>query len=157
VRKDFVANVSHEIKTPITAIKGFADTLLEGALDDKENAARFIQTIKSNSERINSLVDDLMTISKIELGVIRVDKSMIDIEDVFRNILDIFKDKAAARNLSLAVSNRLGIKAISADKNRLIQILINLVDNAIKFTEAGGVTLGIDQEDERALLFVEDT
>ena len=157
VRKDFVANVSHEIKTPITAIKGFADTLLEGALDDKENAERFIQTIKSNSERINSLVDDLMTISKIELGVIRVDKSMIDIEDVFRNILDIFKDKAAARNLSLAVSNRLGIKAISADKNRLIQILINLVDNAIKFTEVGGVTFGIDKEDERTLLFVEDT
>ena len=157
VRKDFVANVSHEIKTPITAIKGFADTLLEGALDDKENAARFVQTIKSNSERINSLVDDLMTISKIELGVIRVDKSMIDMEDVFRNILDIFKDKAAAKNLSFTVSNRLGIKAISADKNRLIQILINLVDNAIKFTEAGGVTLGIDQEDERALLFVEDT
>jgi two-component system phosphate regulon sensor histidine kinase PhoR len=78
VRKDFVANVSHELKTPITAIKGFADTLLDGAIDDRENAVRFIQTIKSNSERINSLVDDLMTISKIELGVIRVEKSLID-------------------------------------------------------------------------------
>lgn len=157
VRKDFVANVSHEIKTPITAIKGFADTLLEGALDDKENASGFIRTIKSNSERINSLVDDLMTISKIELGVIRVDKSMIDMNDVFRNILDIFRDKADAKNLFLTVSDNPAMKSIHADKNRLIQILINLVDNAIKFTDSGGVTLGIDKEGERTLLFVEDT
>lgn len=157
VRKDFVANVSHEIKTPITAIKGFADTLLEGALEDKENAAGFIRTIKANSERINSLVDDLMTISKIELGVIKVEKTMIDIEDVFNTVLALFYDKAAAKSLSLAVSNRPGLLEIDADRNRLIQILTNLVDNAMKFTEAGGVTFGIDQEDEETFLFVEDT
>ena len=157
VRKDFVANVSHEIKTPITSIQGFADTLLEGALDDKENASGFIRTIRSNSERINHLVDDLMTLSKIELGVIRVDQSVVGMEDVFTNILDIFKEKAAEKNLSLTVSNRSELKQIIADKNRLIQILVNLVDNAIKFTESGGVTLGIGREDERTLLFVEDT
>jgi len=157
VRKDFVANVSHEIKTPVTAIKGFADTLLEGALDDKENAARFLQTIKSNSERINSLVDDLMTISKIELGVIKVEKTMIDLGDVFENITEIFIEKAAARKLSLKVSQRPELKHISADKNRLIQILTNLVDNALKFTETGGVTFGIDKEGEKTFLFVEDT
>jgi two-component system phosphate regulon sensor histidine kinase PhoR len=157
VRKDFVANVSHEIKTPITAIKGFADTLLEGALDDKENAAGFIRTIKANSERINSLVDDLMTISKIELGVIKVEKNMIDIDDVFNTVLALFYDKAVAKNLSLAVSNRPGLLEIDADRNRLIQIFTNLVDNAMKFTETGGVTFGIDREDEETFLFVEDT
>jgi two-component system phosphate regulon sensor histidine kinase PhoR len=157
VRKDFVANVSHEIKTPITAIKGFADTLLEGAIDDKENAARFISTIKSNSERINSLVDDLMTISKIELGVIRVEKSMIDVEDVFNNVMEICRDKAAGKNLYLKSSNRAEIREISADKNRLMQVLTNLVDNAVKFTETGGVTFGIDREGEKKFLFVEDT
>ena len=77
VRKDFVANASHEIKTPITAIKGFADTLLEGALDDKEHAVKFLRSIQSNSERINSLVDDLMTISKIEMGVVKIEKMSI--------------------------------------------------------------------------------
>ncbi len=157
VRKDFVANVSHEIKTPVTAIKGFADTLLEGALEDRENAARFIRTIKSNSERLNSLVDDLMTISKIELGVIKVEKTMIDLEDVFENITEIFRAKAAARKLSLSVSQRPELRHISADKNRLIQILTNLVDNAIKFTETGGVTFGIDRKSEKTFLFVEDT
>ena len=62
MRKDFVANVSHEIKTPITAIKGFAETLIEGALDDKENAKKFLETIKNHSERLNSLVSDLLTL-----------------------------------------------------------------------------------------------
>ncbi|MFI5293926.1 MAG: ATP-binding protein [Thermodesulfovibrionales bacterium] len=157
VRKDFVANVSHEIKTPVTAIKGFADTLLEGALDDRENAARFIQTIKSNSERLNSLVDDLMTISKIELGVIKVEKTMIDLEEVFENIMEIFRAKAAVRKLSLKVSQGPELEHINADKNRLIQILTNLIDNAIKFTETGGVTFGIDKEGEKTFMFVEDT
>ncbi len=157
VRKDFVANVSHEIKTPVTAIKGFADTLLEGALDDKENAARFVQTIKSNSERINSLVDDLMIISKIELGAIRVEKTAVDLDEVFENIIEIFRGKASPRNLSLKISRKPDVKYVSADRNRLIQILTNLVDNALKFTEAGGVTFGADKDGEKTFLFVEDT
>ncbi|MGC2064047.1 MAG: ATP-binding protein, partial [Thermodesulfovibrionales bacterium] len=157
VRKDFVANVSHELKTPITAIKGFADTLLEGALDDKEHAVGFIRTIKSNSERINSLVDDLMTISRIELGVIRVDKTLVTVDDIFKSVMDLFRDKAGAKNLSLTVSNTTNIVEIYADKNRVIQILTNLVDNAIKFTETGGVVFGLDKENEQLFLFVEDT
>lgn len=157
VRKDFVANVSHEIKTPITAIRGFADTLLEGALDDREDASRFIQTIKSNSERINSLVDDLMTISKIELGVIQVEKAEIDPGDVLDSVGELFKDMAASKNLYLRISLNPEVVKISADRDRLIQILTNLVDNAIKFTETGGVTFGADMENGSTFLFVEDT
>ncbi|MBI5103326.1 MAG: PAS domain S-box protein [Nitrospirae bacterium] len=157
VRKDFVANVSHELKTPITAIMGFSDTLLEGAIDDREHAVKFIRTIRANSERINSIVDDLMTISKIELGVIRVEKSMVDINNVFENIMDLFGDKAAAKNITLSVRNRHGISGVSADRDRLVQILTNLVDNAIKYTDTGGVIFGIDREGAGAELFVEDT
>lgn len=158
VRKDFVANVSHELKTPITAIKGFADTLLDGALADRENATRFVQTIKSNSERINALVDDLMTISRIELGVIQVEKTLIDIDGVFENIMELFKAKAASKDLYMKIHADEEISQIEADRNRLIQILTNLVDNAIKFTEKGGITFGIDREkDGKPYLFVEDT
>lgn len=157
VRKDFVANVSHELKTPITAIKGFADTLLEGAIDDRENALRFIQTIQANSERINSLVDDLMTISKIELGVIKVEKSLTDITEVFNTIIELFRDRAGEKDLFLQASPAPELLQIIADKNRLIQILTNLVDNAVKFTEKGGVTFGTEKEDGRAAIFVEDT
>ncbi len=157
IRKDFVANVSHEIKTPITAIQGFADTLLEGAIDDRENAVRFLRTIKANSERMNSLADDLMMISKIELGVIVIEKAEVDIEDALRSVAATLNEKAAAKQLSLRISVDPSLKKISADKNRLTQILTNLIDNAIKFTETGSITAGSAEEGGRGYLFVEDT
>ncbi len=156
-RKDFVANISHELKTPITAIMGFAETLLEGALDDKDHAVKFLQTIKSNSQRINSLVDDLMTISKIELGVIKVEKSPIAIKEVMEQIIDTLGDKAVEKGLTLSLSIDPSLKEIGADRGRLLQILTNLADNAIKFTEKGTVTLGASEENGKAYVFVEDT
>ena len=156
-RKDFVANISHEIKTPITAIQGFADTLLEGAIDDRDHAVKFLQTIKANSERINSLVDDLMTISKLELGVIKVEKSSVDIKDVVEHVLTVLGDKAASKNLAIKALVVPEPRTIEADRDRLIQILTNLVDNAIKFTETGSVTFGDANENGRIYLFVEDT
>jgi two-component system phosphate regulon sensor histidine kinase PhoR len=157
IRKDFVANVSHEIKTPITAIQGFADTLLEGAIDDRENAIRFLQTIKANSERMNSLADDLMMISKIELGVIGIEKADIEVEDVIKNVIATLHDKAAEKKLSMKISLHPDLRKVAADRNRLIQILTNLIDNAIKFTESGGITIGSAAEGDRGYLFVEDT
>jgi two-component system phosphate regulon sensor histidine kinase PhoR len=157
VRKDFVANASHEIKTPITAIKGFADTLLEGALDDKEHAVQFLRAIKSNSERINSLVDDLMTISKIEMGVVRLEKQPVRFSDVADAVSTLLREKAAAKNLSLNIVTEPGTDDLRADRDRLIQILTNLVENGIKFTEQGGVTFGMAAENGRTVIFVEDT
>jgi two-component system phosphate regulon sensor histidine kinase PhoR len=157
VRKDFVANISHEIKTPITAIQGFAETLLEGALKNKADALKFIETIKANSRRINSLVDDLMTISKVELGVDKLDKSLIVFDDAAEAVLTVLRDKAAQKNLSLTMSIPPNLGMISADRDRLIQILTNLVDNAIKFTDSGAVTVGAAEESGKTVLFVEDT
>ena len=158
VRKDFVANVSHELKTPITAIRGFADTLLDGALEDSVNAARFVETIRSNSERINALVDDLMTISKIELGVIKVEKSVVDIHGVFENVMELYKPKASSKGLFLKILEDPDMRQVEADRNRLIKILTNLVDNAIKFTETGGVTFGLEKSrDGHPCICVEDT
>ena len=118
VRKDFVANASHEIKTPITAIKGFADTLLEGALDDREHAIKFLKYIQSNSERINSLVDDLMTISKIEMGVVKIEKASIGFSDIAQAVLALLRDKAVAKNLSLNISINQDMNEILADRDR---------------------------------------
>jgi two-component system phosphate regulon sensor histidine kinase PhoR len=157
VRKDFVANASHEIKTPITAITGFAETLLEGALDDREHAVRFLQAIKSNSERINSLVDDLMTISRIEMGVMKIEKQPLRFSDAADAVLAMLGEKAALKNLSLRVVVEPGLDNITADRDRLIQILTNLVENGIKFTERGGVTFGLGEENGMNVIFVEDT
>jgi len=98
-----------------------------------------------------------MTISKIEMGVIKVEKSLIDIEGVSENIMELFKAKAASKNLYIKSHVGQDIGQIEADRNRLIQILTNLVDNAIKFTDTGGVTFGIDREDGKKFIFVEDT
>ncbi len=156
-RKDFVANISHEIKTPITAIKGFADTLLEGALNDTEHAEKFLKIIKANSERINSLVDDLMTISKIELGVARIERSPVDLSDATEHALALLRTKAADKKLLVKTDFPAEHIKINADRDKLIQILTNLVDNSIKFTETGGVTIGFRIENDKPCLYVEDT
>ncbi len=157
IRKDFVANVSHEIKTPITAIKGFADTLLEGAIDDRENAMRFLGMIKANSERMNSLADDLMMISRIELGVIRIEKADVDAEETISATIQTLSEKAAEKGLSIKTSVKQDNRIVRADRKRLIQILTNLIDNAIKFTETGTVTVGTDADEGKVFMFVEDT
>jgi two-component system phosphate regulon sensor histidine kinase PhoR len=146
IRKDFVANVSHEIRTPITAIKGFAETLLEGALDDKENAYKFLETIKNHSERLNSLVSDLLTLSRIELGDIRIEKETVDLNNVIDTVFETLKEKAQSKGLYLKREISPINQEVRADRNRLIQILLNLVDNGIKFTEHGGVTIKVKSE-----------
>ncbi len=157
MRKDFVANVSHEIKTPITAIKGFAETLLDGALDDKENAARFLTMIKNHSERLNSLVDDLLVLSGIELGDVKMNKTEVNLEQVVDTVFLTLKDKADKKGLYLRKALPQSAQSISADKDKLIQIVINLVDNGIKFTDKGGVTAGIDETGGRVVIFVQDS
>ena len=146
MRKDFVANVSHEIKTPITAIKGFAETLMAGAIDDRENALRFLQTIKNHSERLNSLVEDLLTLSRIEFGDIKIEKTAVSLDDVIDTVFTTLRNKAEINGIYLRKEIPENLGEIRADRNRLVQILLNLVDNGIKFTETEGVTVRVKSE-----------
>ncbi len=157
VRKDFIANVSHELKTPISAIRGFSETLLGGALDDRENAVSFLETIHSHAERMNSLIDDLMTISRIELGVIRIEKGPVQLDGAIRSVTALLDARAEAKGITLQSSVSPGLAEISADKNRLIQILTNLAENAIKFTDRGSVTIGSEISGGERYIFVRDT
>ena len=150
IRKDFVANVSHEIKTPITAIKGFTETLLDGAIDDRENAHKFLETIKINSERLNSLVTDLLTLSGIELGDIVIQQHVVNPEEVIDTVFTILAEKSQSKRLYLRKDVAPEIRELKADRDRLIQILLNLVDNGIKFTEQGGVTIKVRSEKVKA-------
>jgi len=157
MRKDFVANVSHEIRTPVTAIRGFSETLLDGALYDRENAEKFLRTIKSHSERLNRLVDDLLTLSRVELGVIKMHKTNVDIAAVVDSVLGTVVVQAAEKDITLRKSIMAGGKLISADRDRLEQILLNLLDNAIKFTDKGEIEIGTSGDDEGDYFFVRDT
>lgn len=157
VRKDFVANVSHEIKTPITAIKGGVETLLDGALDDRENTVRFLRMIENHSSRLNNLVDDLLTLSRIELGDMRLEKTDVNMSEVIESVYATLREKAERKGLSLTAQVPATSPPFRADRDRLIQILLNLVDNGIKFTEKGGVTVGVEERNGHAVLYVQDT
>lgn len=157
MRRDFIANVSHEIKTPLTAIRGFSETLIEGAIDDRESAIRFLNTIKNNSERLNSLVEDLLTISSIETGDINIERSEADLDQIVDSVFLMLQDKADRKGLFLKKEIPTGLGRINADKDKLMQIVLNLVDNGIKFTETGGVTVGMMIEDGSRVFFVKDT
>ncbi|MEW6600384.1 MAG: ATP-binding protein [Nitrospirota bacterium] len=157
MRKDFVANVSHEIKTPITSIKGFAETLLDGALYDKENAEKFLTTIKNHSDRLSRLVEDLLIISRLELGVMTVNKTEFHITDIINEVMQMSIVHAAEKNLTIKKSVTQGETLINADRDRLTQILLNLTDNAVKFTEKGEIEIGLGREGSRNYFYVKDT
>lgn len=156
IRKDFVANVAHEIRTPITAIRGFAETLLEGAIEDKDNARRFIEIIKRHSERLNSLVNDLLTLSALEQEEIKMEITDVNISETIDSIFVLMAEKARSKGLYLRKAVAEDMPLIRADRDRLFQILLNLIDNGIKFTEFGGITVGA-KINKKALLYVEDT
>jgi two-component system phosphate regulon sensor histidine kinase PhoR len=157
MRTDFVANVSHELKTPLTAIRGFSETLLDGAIDEPEHARKFLLTIKNHAERLDSIVSDLMTISRIELGDIKVEKTPVSAAEVIDAAIMVLRDKAQRKGLLLISDVAEADTIVMADKNRLIQILLNLIDNAVKFTDAGSVTVSFHIENETAVFSVKDT
>jgi two-component system phosphate regulon sensor histidine kinase PhoR len=146
MRVDFVANVTHEIKTPLTAILGFVETLQEGAIEDRETAKKFLSTIARHAERLNRLVEDLLTISNIELGEMRFCFESVALSGVAQSVLHMIQLKAREKKIELTSAIPEDLPLISADRDRLSQILINVLDNAVKFTPEGGtVTLSAAQ------------
>ena len=138
VRADFVANVTHEIKTPLTAIIGFVETLQQGAIDDRAKAQKFLLTIHENAQRLNRLVDDLLTLSSIELGETKLHLEGLALEDVFETALTLISLRAALKNVRIQRDVQPGLPMVRADRDRLVQILVNVLDNAVKFTPEGG-------------------
>jgi two-component system, OmpR family, phosphate regulon sensor histidine kinase PhoR len=140
-RKDFVANVSHELRTPLSLIQGYVETLLDGAKDNPEVASKFLHTIDRNAERLRLLIEDLLVISELESGRVRLDIQPMLVRPVVQKVLDDFKARAEAKEVEL--SNRSPDVTVRADPRRLEQVLGNLVDNAIKYGRAKGhVTVG---------------
>ena len=135
-RQEFVANVSHELRTPLSLIKGYAETLLDGAKDNPETATRFLQTIDRNAERLRLLIEDLLAISELETGRVRLNIHTVALAQAVAEVLEDFKRRAAAKGMTLV--NQAPDLPVRADPGRLEQILGNIVDNAIKYGRAGG-------------------
>lgn len=158
VRVDFVANVTHEIRTPLTAILGYLETLRDGAICNPAEAQKFIDIILKHAERLNRLVEDLLTISKIELGEVKFHVENISLGDAVNNVMPLIAPKAKLKNITLDNLMPEKISLIRADKDRLSQVFINILDNAVKFTpENGKVSIGAEETKEYVVVTVSDT
>ncbi|MBI5622505.1 MAG: PAS domain-containing protein [Elusimicrobia bacterium] len=156
-RREFVANVSHELKTPLTTIRGFAETLLSGGMDDPAHRVEFLETIEKDAERLSALVDDLLELSAIESGRAPLRLSLVDVLEVARETAAGLRFLAERRKISITVQDG-GAPPVAADKTRLAQVLRNLLDNAVKYNKEGGsVTVAAETGVEELEVSVADT
>lgn len=138
-RREFLQNLSHELKTPIFAIQGYVETLLDGASENKEVSAKFLQSTNRNIERLVNLVDDLDEISKLESGEQLLFKENFIIQELVKEVFDILMIKSNEKNISCTIKKGCEFPLhVHADKNKIRQVLINFVDNAIKYGKQNG-------------------
>jgi two-component system phosphate regulon sensor histidine kinase PhoR len=154
VKKDFVANISHELRTPLTAIKGFVETLEEE--EDIKNV-QYLEIIKRHTDRLMNIGNDLLLLSELE----QTDKALV-IEDVnlvslAENMLKVFEHRAKEKGIELKLEAAKELKNVQADSFKLEQMLINLIDNAIKYTEKGEVSIALKQNDSQSIIEISDT
>ncbi len=159
VRSEFVANVSHELRTPIFSVQGYLETLLDGALDDDSVRRQFLEKAFNNALRLNTLLSDLIDISRIESGELRLSFRYFDIVELLRDIIPTLELKAEQRSVRVEINPMPPSPLmVYGDKERLTQVLTNLIDNAIKYNVAGGtVTVTATTEGRGVRVSVADT
>lgn len=139
IRKDFIINVSHELRTPLASIQGYTETLLDGALDDKENNVRFLNIIRQNAERLARLTSDLLTLSRLELKTQPLQITNYAVNPLIEECLDTLQPIAARKNIELRFHPAPAQAQIFCDSEAIHQVMMNLLDNAIKYTPEHGV------------------
>jgi two-component system phosphate regulon sensor histidine kinase PhoR len=158
VRQDFVANVSHEFKTPLTAIQGFAETLLAGALDDPSNNRRFLEIIRNHAIRLARLTNDLLKLARIEAGKLEVEFSTVGLMELIEACAETTLLKADRKEITLEIEVPPKLPAVRGDAGLMRDVLQNLLDNAIQYTPHGGhIRVTADAGDRDAVVTVADT
>ena len=158
VRQDFVANVSHEFRTPLTAIQGFAETLLSGALEDPANRRRFVEIIREHATRLARLTEDLLKLSRIEAGQLKLEFRPVSVSRLIESCVETAHLKAVPRQLALNVRLPEGLPPVRGDSNSLQEVLQNLLDNALQYTPAGGkIDVSASCSNGRVVVTVADT
>ena len=149
IRQDFVANVSHELRTPLTTIKGYAETLLEGALKE-EVASQFVQVIKRHSDRLEKIVEDLLILSKIESKEFQLKMESLSVSELIGDVVEFVKEPLNKKRMTVSVGEISPTLSVYGDRQYLEQVLINILDNAIKYgREGGAITISATERDQR--------
>ncbi len=157
VRRDFVANVSHELRTPLTAIQGFAETLLAGALDDRENRVRFLEIIRDHARRLARLTDDLLKLSRIEAEQMELEMRSVGVAELIGECLETTRLRAEQKQQTLEADYPAGLPPVRGDRGGLSEVLQNLLDNAVQYTPPGGrIRVSARAEATEVILTVSD-
>lgn len=154
IKKDFVANVSHELRTPLTAIKGFAETLEDEVRDE---AKEYIEIIKNHTERLINIVNDLLVIGELDEKNAELNYEKVNINHIINPVLKLFGQKAGEKGIDIKVSLSEDISPINADSFRIEQMLINLIDNAVKYTEKGSITISSESAGGSVIIKIQDS
>jgi two-component system phosphate regulon sensor histidine kinase PhoR len=158
VRKDFVANVSHELRTPLTSIKGYIEALVDGAKDDPQKCAEFLGIIQKHADQLNALLSDLLQLSTIESGQYQWRRGPVSIYDLIGKAVHLLRPLAEKKGQVILVSSAEGVGPVIGDADKLTEVLINLIDNAIKYTPDGGrITVEARQGASAVEIAVSDT
>lgn len=158
VRKDFVANVSHELKTPLTSIKGYIEALLDGAKDDPKKCLEFLSVIQKHTDSLNSILSDLLQLSTIESGQYQWKREPVSIQDLIQKAVGFIRSAAEKKKQSISIMTGQDLPNIPGDPDKLSVVLINLLDNAVKYTPEGGeVTIEAKADREAVEISVSDT
>jgi len=158
-RKEFIADVSHELKTPIFAAQGFVHTLIDGAVDDKNVRHKFLRKAAKSLDGLDSLVQDLLTLSQIETGDIKMKFDQVDLVKLCEEVVEQFEEKAEQKKITLTLLDSKHSKIfVHADEKRIDQVITNLISNAINYTPEGGeVTVSFDEGKKNVTTIVTDT
>jgi len=138
VRKDFVANVSHELRTPLTSIKGYIEALIDGAKDDPEKFGEFLKIIQKHTDQLNILLYDLLQLSTIESGQYQWRHVAVSVSEMIEKAVHLLRPTAEKKRQTISIDCQADIGTVNGDADKLTQVLINLIDNAIKYTPEGG-------------------
>ncbi len=157
-RREFVANISHELKTPIFAAQGFIHTLLDGAMEDEKVRDKFLEKAARSLDNLNVLVQDLLTLSRMESGDIKMQFANFDLYQLTGEIFEQLEEKAQTKTIRLKFDKYQVPKAVVyADRNRISQVMTNLIDNAIKYGNDGGkVVVELESEKDQLVVSVKD-
>jgi two-component system phosphate regulon sensor histidine kinase PhoR len=158
VRRDFVANVSHEFRTPLTAIQGFAETLLAGALDDAHNRERFLGIIVEHARRLARLTEDLLVLSKMDADRLELEIRRVGVSQLIESCLETAQHRAAEKEITITAKPAAGLPDIAGDRRRLAEVLQNLLDNATQYTMSRGrIIVDAEARDGEVIITVSDT
>lgn len=157
MRSEFVANVSHELRTPLTSIKGFAETLLDGALEDPKITRQFLEIINTETERLSRLIDELLNLSKIESQMEVPDLQNIVMKDLIDKAVAVLKPRANKKNIAIIVEVDDNLPVVQGDPDMINQVFLNLIENAICYTQNGGtVNIRTFLDDDQIKVVVQD-